>query len=290
MVSVTDRVLLATTPEPFVDAYSKSKQVSAHKDYVLVFLSSGLIQFLYQAAKAVVLSWKPLPPPPGRTSSFSAKMKDTEAVLAKNPYPIDLLLGTLESYFFDGFPRDPKSKLPSIDYFAPLESLITFSERSVIAHEYGHALLHHKLGKDLEFPFPTATATAWDKEYQADVFSFYMVLESAGFLDCFPPNIALQGSLFALHAIEVLRRAMDIIRSGKVTVDKGFDTHPPTKLRIEQLKNIYRANYEPKDDEPPLGLNGALVPSETLLLLWKRALPKLKARRGTAPLHPIWGK
>ncbi|MBN1428148.1 MAG: hypothetical protein JXB07_07170 [Anaerolineae bacterium] len=284
---LTERVLLATVPEPFVNAQSESEEIAAHTDYVLVFLSYGLIQFLYQATKAVVLSWKPKTPPPGMVSCFSSRQEDTEAVLAKDPYPIDLLLGTLRAFFFEGFPRDPASKPPEGGYLLPISMLITLSERFVIAHEYGHALLHHGLGEDIDLHFPPEVK-AWDKEFQADAFAFFMVLASANQLDLLPNHMALQGPLFALHAIDVLREAIDVMRSGKIMADQGFDTHPPTKSRIESLKSSYRRFYCQNEDDYQY-IKGALLPSETLLLLWKYVLPRLAALRGSAKLHPIWG-
>jgi hypothetical protein len=287
IAKVTERVLLASVPEPFVNASSESEKACIQSDYVLVFISYGLIQVLYQMARAVVLSWKPKTPPPGSASCFSSLQEDTEAVLAKNPYPVDLLLETLKSFLFEGVPRDPAPMPLKLHYALPLSMLVALSERYVIAHEYGHALFHHPLGKDLGIP-SLPEEKAWDKEYLADAFAFFVVLASAEHLDLFPDTMALEGPLFALQVIDVLREATDVIRSGMVMADRGFDTHPPTRLRMEVIKALYR-KICCQDDGDYQMMKGALLPGETLLLLWKYALPKLAACKGSAKLHPIWG-
>jgi len=293
MATLTEHILLASTGEPFVTANAESISVATHQDFVLIFISSGLIQFLYQAAKAVVLSWKPKTPPPGRTSVFGCTPEDIEAVLAKDPYPVELLLGTLKAYFFEGFPRDPTSRKPKEYYELPLSLLINLAERFVIAHEYAHALLHIPLlRQDDVIPYLSATRK-WDKEHQADVLAFWIVLSSAAQYDLLPPNIALQGPLFALQAIDILREAKHILLDGEIMIDHGSDTHPPTNLRIQLLKRWYQDLYQLEGvnqtlEEVNQTLEGALVPSNTLHILWKHTIPKLEAWRGSAQLHDIW--
>lgn len=120
------------------------------------------------------------------------------------------------------------------------------------------------------------------------MFLHFTVLRGGRILDALPPNMALQGTLFVLHALEILRQAEDILHTGTVIADLGSDTHPPITARIEGLKAMY-AEHVRGDENPDQTIPGALFPSQTLLLIWNRTKPQFLEHYKTGrQLHPIW--
>jgi len=168
--------------------------------------------------------------------------------------------------------------LPTPPEYAPFLGWLTdFCERFLIAHEYGHAI-----SDEMSFSAGYSyRALKWKKELQADTFAYLFTMISAAQLDHIPPNYALQGAFFVFSAFELVRRAIDVVRFGVVQKEKqGFGDHPPTKQRMELLKQLYHREFTTQESKqgprkgkirrrtpPPrysLDIEGALYPSETV--------------------------
>ena len=106
MLNLCDHVLLGTTRDVEVDSEAEPKA-----GYVLVLLRYGLIEFLYQAAKAVVLSWLPLRPKPGTSGGMGVSQADVDKVLQRDDSTLQLLSRSLHSFMFCGLPRPRCSDL-----------------------------------------------------------------------------------------------------------------------------------------------------------------------------------
>jgi hypothetical protein len=280
------RILLGTTGEPRSEGYS-----AAVAGQAIIAISAGMMDFMYQTAKAVVLSWKRKTPPQGVLFSFSVRPEDTAEVLAHDPYPTDLFHDTLVTWLYEGRPRAPQSRLPDPGYHPPLALLINGAERFVVAHEYGHALVD-QLGiiplPDQPALDPSAPATPWMRELRADAFAFVTVSESAHELDLLPTNMALEGAVVAMKAHQLFNRAVSIARTGAAGTDEGSASHPPFERRIAQLQQFYVAGH-PDPTKAPKDLPGMLAPGQTMEQLWERVAPRLVAYyRAGRPLHPIW--
>lgn len=111
MLALCDHVLLGTRAQLYADSYSEKEG-----DRVLVVLSYGFIDFVYQVAKAVVLSWRPLKPRPGTSGGLGASIADIEEVLHSDPRPLELLSKTLHGYMFEGRPRAARYDPPAAEY------------------------------------------------------------------------------------------------------------------------------------------------------------------------------
>lgn len=276
IAKMCDNVLLATIPTLNPSAFAHR-----YKDYFNVFISAGLIDFLYQAAKAVVLSWRQNNPDGKAAVSFSSKPEDIDFVLEKNPYALELLQATIDAYMFDGIPRALGfSKSPPPKYHFPLKILTAFNERFIIAHEYGHTLFDQI---DVDLP----VLDAHDEEYSADSFAFDYIAASGWELDRLPPNFSLQGGFFVLTGLDVIRRTLDILKYGEIREDEGFMSHPPIAKRLEYLKHLYRTKVSDKDDEN--SIKPALNPGNTLEFLWGKLQNHLLEQfQADRKLHPMW--
>lgn len=272
-VDVCDRLLLGTMPVLDPSAYARR-----FGDFYYVFVAAGLIDFVFQLAKATVLSWKPSPQATGY-NSFLCEPEDIEAVIAADPRPITLLRETLAGYLFDAQPRSTLLDSAPRVYHQPLQVLTNFNERFIIAHEYGHTL-HDAL--DIVYP----DAPAWTEEFASDAIAFRLVIESGHALDRMPPNIATYGAFFVLTALEIIRKTLDIVRHGAVQEDHGFVSHPPIAQRLSTMQAIYGQSVPEKEDQN--SIRGALIPARTLELLWTRMMEAPGPWQSGRKLHPIW--
>lgn len=276
LLALCDRVLLGTTTEVTADA---SSGLIGNRS--LVLLRMGLLEFLYQAAKAVILSWEPVSGRAGLHTGPEAVAR----TLSKNPYPIELLSKSLDSYMFEGRPHAAGYSPPPKEYEHALENLTTFNERFVIAHEYGHSLW-----QDLKIPnSPPIPQSARHKELQADFFALLFCTMSGEVLDLASPNAVLQGGFFSLTVLDILRKTRELTYFGAVQEDHGNETHPPIGDRINWLKKEYQKYFFADDNKYDLSVERALDPSTTLENLWRRIQDRfVAAKQAGRKLHPVW--
>lgn len=273
--AICDHILLGTIP-----AFEASAYESRYGGSFYVLISSGLIEFAYQLAKAVVLSWKPIPRANGPPVSFSPNLEDIDEVLSRYSYPLELFKRTLTSYLFDGRPRIERHSSPPSHYHPPLSILVNTSERFVIAHEYGHAL--HE-ARDVVYPEMGPT----NEEFSSDIFAFYMLAQSGLVLDKLPPNFSLQGGFFVLTVMNIIKDALDLVRFGEVHANERFSSHPPPSNRIALWKQLYLDQVSSQDDS--LSIRIALFPCRTLESLWVRIREQcFEEWPSSQALHPIW--
>ena len=202
-------------------------------------------------------------------------------MLKQDSFPLELLQANIDAYMFDGIPRSLVfSALPPPEYHFTLKILTAFSERFVIAHEYGHTLFD-------QADVTLSREDEHEEEYSADAFAFYYIAESGRTLDLLPENFSLQGAFFALTALDVIRRTLDIIKYGEIHEDQGFLGHPPITRRLEFLKHLYLSKISNRDDE--LSIKVALAPGNTLEFLWGKLQNHLLEQwQAGRKLHPIW--
>lgn len=276
-----DRVLLGTTGEPRSHAYSARVD-----DAVVVAVSAGMIDCLYQFAKATVLSWKRVDAPAGSLVAFSTDLSEIIAQLEANPYPVELLFDTLTMWLYEGIPRVLNAKPPPNELHGALQLVINGAERFVLAHEYVHAFVDH-LAQEIQ-PSPDAADTPWERELRADAIAFVIMADGALMLDRLPTNLALQGAMLAMKALEVIDAALSIATTGTVAPANAQSTHPPFAQRTAALEQAYIAS-QADPLQANTDLNAMQFPAQVGDVLFRRAQPRLEAlfRSGT-PVHPIW--
>jgi hypothetical protein len=272
------RILVGTTVAP--RSQGSARLVG---DGVVIEMSAGMIDLLYQSAKAIVLSWKRTDSNEAdRPLSFSTSVDDVEEVLNATPYPMELLFDTLAAWLYEGRYRADHSHAPPPEYHPPLKLLINGAERFVLAHEYAHAIFDQLLA------MPGDDATSWDRELRADTFATTVVARSSREFDCLPATIALQGAVVAMRAHDLLDAAVQMARIGRETGSSASDSHPSFEFRREVLEQAF-VKMSDDADEAREQLPGLQKPSITLAQLWDRVAPLLQAQfRAGRGLHPIW--
>jgi hypothetical protein len=298
------RFLLGTIHSPELNAFS---QRLASDDYSVVVLYSALIEFAYQAAKAVVAAVNPVKSADPRASvTGDLGEKHIAAQLDRNPEPVARLYQTLEAYFFSGYPRAFYNEAVPVEHMIPLTLLIDMAERWIIAHEYGH-------GFAARFNWQRAPEDAERaEEYFADDHATILTVLSAAKLDALQPEFALAGAAFALTCLEVFQRAFSVVRHGEVLRDLHDRTHPSNEMRAENILYAFDRFFEVGPQDPSTGVDLSFVvrPPEwksvdtedkrlrrnrvmrwpnVLFTIWDRVRPQLrkdfdKKRR----LHSIW--
>lgn len=279
-----DRIVFGTTAEPTSQATTWWLEGAS-----AVALSAGMVYAMYQAAKAVVLSWKPVPRKDGRGGgvAFSALTEDTRAVLDADDAPVRLLADTLLSWLYTGRARPADSQAPPPIYHPPLALLTAGAERFVIAHEYGHALID-QFAVPIPWIADASDLPEMAVELRADAFATIVVAESAGVWDSMAPNMLLQGAILAMKIHEIADRALDLALGGDGDPEWGSETHPPFDLRASQVIEVYRAFVSRVEDDR-LDVRPLFVPAETADLLWERARSVVERTLAQGrPLHPMW--
>jgi hypothetical protein len=304
-----DRFLLGTVHYRELNAYSRT--ILSPQNYTIVVLYSGLIEFAYQAAKAVIAALHPVQSTvPGRSVSAEASDQHVADELSHNKEPSERLYRTLEAYFFTtGYPRALHDESVPAEQVIPLNLLIDMAERWIIAHEYGHGFAARTA-----FAPKAASATessAQAEEYFADDNGLVLTVLSSARLDHVGPVFSLAGPAFALACLEVLRRSVSVIRQGRVLPDEGDKDHPPNKARFDNILNAFDFHFDVLQDDQA-GLDLALVHrppdwtpadsetrrdrraavmqwSNTLFTIWNQARPLLqKDHDSQRTLHAIW--
>ena len=285
MAEALARILIGTTGEPRSEAYSESVAAG-----VVVAVSAGMMEFLYQSAKAVALAWPPTNPAAGYAQGVSVLPERIEAALASDPYPIELLRDTLTTWLYEGRPRAIHSRLPPAEVHAPITLLINGAERFILAHEYGHALIDHLHVLAPDTAVPGDCSEAWRREFAADAFAVRAVVASSRALDRLPANLGLLGAMLAMKACEIFDDAFlisaatgDRPKAPAVSV-----SHPPFAERRALLEELYVARHDRNPTAARLDLPGMQAASDTLDLLWAHAAPEVAAAKAGRVPHQIW--
>lgn len=241
-----EKFLLGTIHAPQVNAYSET--FSSADNYTIVVLFSALVEFAYQAAKAVIAALHPVQSTaPGTSVMTEANDQHIADELSHNKEPIERLYRTLEEYYFiTGYPRRFYNESPPAQQVIPLTLLIDMAERWIIAHEYGHGVAA-QLGF-AERAAPAAVNKDWAEEYFADQHGMILTALSAKRLDHVGPGFSLAGPVFALACLEVLRRSLSVVRHGTVLPDSGGGDHPPNQMRIKNILNAFDFFFDVDDE------------------------------------------
>jgi hypothetical protein len=280
--AVLSRILVGTIGEPRSEAYS-----AAIGDAAVIAMSAGMMEFYYQCAKAVVLAWKPLQAAGENLLSFSSAPGDTEESLDEDPSPVTLLRDTLAAWLYDGRPRSPHSVLPPEERQTPITMLINGAERFVLAHEYGHVLMHELRVFGQDSAAAPGADSAWDMEFEADTFGALIAVRSGGMLDLLPANMALESAELAMRAEEIFD---EVLAAATGSAPEETVSHPPFPQRVAVLEHIYRQHH-PDPAAADDDLVGMQVPARTLDQIWRRARPQLTTiMQSGIPLNAVWGK
>lgn len=286
------RVLIGTTYEPRSHAYSDL----AGKEHAFVLLSGGMMDFLYNVAKAVVSSWVPVESPDKDVGVFSIRPEAVELVMDNSPYPVGLLHDTLMAWLYDGYPGGTATKKyqPLEGHALSLLERLTFgAERFVLAHEYGHVLCDWLNSEDTIQAANTLLAPAthdvsdpaWRRELRADLLGASMLVESGAMYDNWITSDSLAGAVLAMRAHQIWGEAVAAALPEGVSPPKEIATHPPFERRVELLKYLYLDAAATESE-----VADVMAPSRTLKQIWARALPAMRSQfsRKGWPLHRIW--
>jgi hypothetical protein len=295
------RLLLGTVHNPFVDASSNRTEV---RGYTIVQLHSGLIDFMYQSAKAVVEAMHPVLNPDKTSFVIApADMDEVRARLKVNDAPVNRVYRTVESYFFNGYPRAFENETLVEEQLPVLEVLVWMAERWAVAHEYGHGTA---LGRD----FGIAPNPSWAEEFYADLIATILTVLSAWSLDHLPPEQSLSGANFTLACLDVLRRGYSVVTTGREVRDEGSATHPPHQFRAQRTIDVFRqffdVHYTDRGKVSSLDLvvrkqppaehafgkeqgEGVYFFSNVLFEIWSAVKERLTLQyRDKRPLHSMW--
>jgi len=299
------RFLLGTVHAARVNAFAR---VLRHLDFTVVLIHSALVDFMYQAAKAVIAACNPVRSYDGRSDiQTSPKGAAIEVELDRNPEPVERLYRTLEAYYFRGYPRAFANEYVGEESHPPLGMLIALSERFVIAHEYGHGSWINLGSQLIDSDNPE-----WTQEFLADQFGMFAMVSSGQTLDAVDPAVSLSAATFALACLSVLARGLSLARDGVIPDNDGSKSHPPSRMRAEQIvagyHKLFKTEFRPDgrgcvavprsqpfnsvevDHEVREYISsGAFEHANALFTIWKRVRVRLlRDFQSGRRLHSMW--
>lgn len=301
-----ERFLLGTLASPDVNAFASIQQDSG---YTLVLVNAGIVDFIYQAAKAVVAAQHPVrSADPRSTTQARTDPAYIRGELARDDGPARHLHRTLAAHFHEGRTRGVTNELIPAAHHPSLSVLVGMAERFVVAHEYGHG---HTFGRELAYWAPVPE---WDAEISADSYAVLTTVVSARSLDALPPECALDGASFALACLRMRQQALAVLRTGAPAAEPSGGTHPPFALRTRLLVSAFHHWFDVRYDEaarrcelslalerPPGYMpepdattrehiaKGGFMSASTLSILWEAVEEMLRRDHASGrPLCPVW--
>lgn len=228
--------LLGTVHSGAINAFTSATGV---EDYWVVVLNSGLVDFVYQAAKVVVQAMNPEEAP--EESSYAVEVSRNLGSIRRrlmvDPGPIDRLYSTLEAYFFKGYPRATQLEVVPTAHSPVLSLLVGLAERWLIGHEYGHGI-EASVYWDDQGSRPQA------EEYLSDSIALVLSVLSAQRLDRVPPEFPISSAIFALACLDIRRRAMQLLLTGdEHSGPTEVGVYPTPQDRISNLIESFRALF-----------------------------------------------
>jgi hypothetical protein len=231
------RFLLGTAHSADVNAFAERSEGDG---YTVVVLNSGLVDFVYQAARVMVAALDPVRTIDGRGMVHTLVGPDTiRSRIISDPAPGERLYRTLEAYFFKGYPRASAFESVPEEQHPTLALTVSMAERWIIGHEYGHGLAPELASASTEVNLRRA------EEYFADFNATATTVLSACKLDAVPPEFPLGGAIFALACLDLLQRAFNTLLTGDEKVsDAGSVTHPAPRDRADAVVSCFRRLFD----------------------------------------------
>jgi hypothetical protein len=296
------KALLGTVHEPDVNAMSKRV---GDGEYQIVLLNSGLVDFVYQAAKSIVAASAPKLSASGqRLAQAHFDARSIAERLRTDPEPAERLYRTLEAYFFGGYPRAFSDETVPDEQHPVLSTTVGMAERWIIGHEYAHGFAPPMADAPAEVNVDIA------EEFFADANATIATVWSAAQLDGMPPEVSVGGAVFALACMDVLGRAYRILRTGdERQPEVAHPTHPKPRDRATEVMNRFLQFFDVQYVEDKISdlsfvlreqapaENGftaarretAFSYANSLLAVWACVSERLREdNRQKRPLHPIW--
>jgi hypothetical protein len=294
------RFLLGTLHAPKVNAFARTL---SGEDYAIILVHSSLVDFLYQAAKALVGAQNPARSTrPDATVSARGRRADILEFVRRDDTPVKRLYRTLQAYFYDGYPRAAGNERVVDEHHPPLGVLTALAERWTLAHEYGHVL-----GRSLKTPLPVVADEAWSQELAADQLATILTVESAWTLDHLPPEFALGSAVFVIACSGILKEAFALL-GGTRTEQAG--EHPPDEARVRGIMDTFYGCFEASYSQNRLldmtfkatgrtradasdtvreQIDHALEHADGVCAIWECVRPLLcKEHAGGRRLHQMW--
>ena len=179
----------------------------------LILLNASFVDFVYQITKVSVQSWKLTSGLEGPRASFQTGPEDVRETLKSRPELTEGFYRCLSEYVCDGLPGESTQGAPHPVYQAPLSVLDSCAERFMLAQGYAQVLL-----LDPRFALPPGLFPKARKDFLRDDWvtapdrlAAWITMKTGAEMDLVDPMIALQGCLIALHCLEVIESAVDLL-------------------------------------------------------------------------------
>ena len=267
--------LFGTLPSGRVNGIAVSVPDTPHR---LVILEDGLFGFTNLMCKAVASAFPDTEPHQDGKLGFSADENDVMACLAANPEVTNRFFEALVAYVVMGHPHKAPPYVARRNAMHLGAVLRESMQLFVIGHEYGHIVSGHldggKVSKQMVADGKmNIVATNWMQEIEADAIGLE-VLGNVRMRQGYDLPLSLWGADAFFGCVDVVERTVSILREGEIST-RFSDSHPPTPLRREKIRQIISDNI---DDEGKVEAILQLSKSVEIVIesIWKSIQPAIE--------------
>jgi hypothetical protein len=228
------KFIFGTVHYPVVDALSYKVPVN---DYTVILLYSGLIDFVYQAAKSITEAMSPRYQEGSQSRVIvHFDLDSIKSILCADSQPVERLYRTLEAYLFNGYPRAFAFENIPQEHFPTLGIIVSMAERWIIGHEYGHGFIDDSIEIPKEY--------SYSSEYFSDNSATIATVYSGAKLDGVSPEFSLGGAIFAALCIDIIHEALTLFKNEEEShYDNDFSARNRASNVISCFEQYFMYNH-----------------------------------------------
>jgi hypothetical protein len=246
--------------------------------YKLIILETGLFGFANLMCKVLATSFVFKNNEDGMMN-FSTNINECKSKIDSNPIIVERFYDVLTAYTILGNPHYAQQYfLDSI--YEPLSSILRNGvEYFVFAHEFGHLISGHldnneRNKKDIGDSEIEAINTNWQQEFEADVVGANILINAMGQRG-YDISISYWGIEVFFGCIDVVEKTISILKTGSSDLNALSETHPPTVMRRDMLRELVSKSFNPEKSEAIISLSKFI--ELIIKYLWQKVEPKIFA-------------
>jgi hypothetical protein len=242
-------------------------------DQYLIIFDYGMFIFALLLSKIVSMAF-PLTHGENNTIKFVLDDEAIDKQLAENSVIVQRFQELFTAHILYGSPAKAPAYTLDKNYYKVAQMLWKLMELFIIGHEYGHFILGHTDSPKAEVTMvgekTKAFLPVWNQELDADAIGLSLLLRAStqGGTD---PAFCFCGVNLLLSCSDIIDRAWSMVKYGNENHRQSQETHPPSHVRCERLRETLRSWLPDGQAETLIRVGGKV--ERIVEQLWKRTRP-----------------